>query len=396
MANTSLSRFTSCVAVLLSAIGLCDYVFAQEAPYTNVSSDITFTIPGYAKNHPTWPIAINGLEVDGKQVPLDTPVHLTGHWLAHLAVIAQNVSSKHIVWAGTFLTFPETASGSLAHPLFSCCAAMIGRTPDVALYLSNGTKRPRSSYEAAEAPVDIPPGAALMLIENDDDNNQQQAYQQAGGQITKVFLLPTRVWFGDNTRWGVTNYYAPAGTPGTWSIASPDQFLSNSQTEPISSVRYVPLPGIERDSGDVLNRMLPVGGRAPDFSLTSPGGYLISLAALRKQSKVTLINFWSLDCAPCLIEFPDVEKLYQEFHGSGLDIVAVDWEDAAQPVSDYAVRKGLTFPIALGGKGSIFGAYKVHGLPSSYLIDSNGRILYSLVGADVDALRNELERLGFN
>jgi peroxiredoxin len=146
------------------------------------------------------------------------------------------------------------------------------------------------------------------------------------------------------------------------------------------------------------NDMLSIGVRAPDFVLPSIDGANISLAGLRGNAKATLVDFWYMECAPCRMEFPEFEKLYQQFHAQGLNMVAVDKDDSGGTVSAYVHKAGLTFPIALASdekKGNIFDRYGIHAYPGTYLLDAQGRVVFRVAGTDLVGLRRALEELGF-
>lgn len=165
----------------------------------------------------------------------------------------------------------------------------------------------------------------------------------------------------------------------------------------VSSFRFVPGPGLKSTS--ISSGMLSIGEPAPDFTLPTPDGKHLTLSALRRGKKATLVNFWYYNCAPCRIEFPDFEKLYEQYRGQGFTILAVDRGDSATTVSNYAHRAGLAFPILLGGelgKRGIFASYKISEVfPQTYLLDADGRVVYRTAGIDMEGLKRALQQLGF-
>ena len=86
-----------------------------------------------------------------------------------------------------------------------------------------------------------------------------------------------------------------------------------------------------------------------------------------------MINFWYLNCPPCRLENPEFEKLYQQFHSQGFNIIAIDKGDPFTPVASY----------------------KVSTFPETYVLDADGHIVYRAVGSDINALRQALAKLGF-
>lgn len=162
------------------------------------------------------------------------------------------------------------------------------------------------------------------------------------------------------------------------------------------SFHFVPVAGQEPAS--ISSGMLAIGEKAPDFTLPTPEGKPLTLSTQLQGKKATLVNFWYYNCAPCRIEFPEFEKLYEQYRGQGFTIVAVNRGDSAKTVSDYAHRAGLEFPIALGGefgRPGVFANYKVsEEFPQTYLLDAEGRIVYRTAGMDIDGLKRALQQIG--
>ncbi len=156
-------------------------------------------------------------------------------------------------------------------------------------------------------------------------------------------------------------------------------------------------------SGQIATRredtMLTVGAEAPDFQLRTPEGYAIDLKERLRGRKAVLLNFWFYNCAPCRVEFPEIEKLYQRYEAQGLDVLAIDRADTSEVVASYARKAGLSFPTLLSGepdRGSVFASFKVaDSFPATYLLDERGRIVYRSNGEDLDGLRRALADVGF-
>jgi peroxiredoxin/outer membrane lipoprotein-sorting protein len=170
--------------------------------------------------------------------------------------------------------------------------------------------------------------------------------------------------------------------------------------EPLSpaAFRFAPPPQAKLKERDPNATMLALGPTAPSFRLPSLTGTAVSLADQRRGMKATLVNFWYLNCPPCRIENPEFEKIYQQFHVQGLNIVAIDKGDSAAAVTTYARKTGLTYPILLGGeetKQSVFARYQVSVFPGTYLLNADGQVVYRATGEDIAGLRQALAKLGF-
>jgi thiol-disulfide isomerase/thioredoxin len=139
----------------------------------------------------------------------------------------------------------------------------------------------------------------------------------------------------------------------------------------------------------VLSLLFSAGGHAAGFearaSTPAPSleardlkGVAHTLAGYR--GKVVLLNFWASWCPPCLREMPSLERLRVNMTGRPLEIVALDSAETAGDVQDYLSRMKLGFTILLDPDGSATRRWKVFALPTSFLLDAEGRVRYVLTG----------------
>jgi thiol-disulfide isomerase/thioredoxin len=138
-----------------------------------------------------------------------------------------------------------------------------------------------------------------------------------------------------------------------------------------------------------MSLLFNVGGHAAGFetraSTPAPAlaaqdlqGAQQTLAGYR--GKVVLLNFWASWCPPCLREMPSLERLRVKMSGRPLEIVALDSAETAEDVNAYLSRMKLGFPILLDPDGSNTRRWKVFALPTSFLLDAEGRVRYVLTG----------------
>jgi len=117
---------------------------------------------------------------------------------------------------------------------------------------------------------------------------------------------------------------------------------------------------------------------APELKARDLAGAPKTLADYR--GKVVLLNFWASWCPPCLREMPSMERLRVKLAGRPLAIVALDSAEAPEEVNAYLSRMRLGFPILLDPDGSNTKRWKVFALPTTFLLDAEGRVRYVLTG----------------
>ena len=132
------------------------------------------------------------------------------------------------------------------------------------------------------------------------------------------------------------------------------------------------------DNGGVVG----VDTVAPDYrTLDLIHGDTVSLRQ-KYKGQVTLVNIWATWCAPCREEMPSMEALYKDYQARGFKIAAVSIDDGShQQVLDFVHQYGLTFDILQDQSMAIQGVYQTTGVPESFLLDRDGKIVRRLIGS---------------
>ena len=99
------------------------------------------------------------------------------------------------------------------------------------------------------------------------------------------------------------------------------------------------------------------------------------------QGKVVFLNFWATWCGPCRSEMPSMQKLYDELKDEGFEIVAVNLQESRSQVKSFMDNEKLTFPVLLDKDGQAGAVYGARSIPTTYLIDREGKIFARAVGA---------------
>jgi len=146
-------------------------------------------------------------------------------------------------------------------------------------------------------------------------------------------------------------------------------------------------------SGEVV----PVGERAvaPEFSGELLDGSPFDSASL--AGDIVVLNFWGSWCAPCRIETPEFQMVYEQVGAEGVQFLGVDVKDERQLAIAFYADKGVEYPSIFDPRGEValaFRGFPANAVPSTILIDREGRVaaVYTAAVAAED-LRSALSAL---
>ncbi|MDT7689562.1 MAG: cytochrome c-type biosis protein [Acidobacteriota bacterium] len=119
------------------------------------------------------------------------------------------------------------------------------------------------------------------------------------------------------------------------------------------------------------------GEPAPDIELKTTDGKPLKLSDLRGQ--VVLMNFWATWCVPCRSEIPGLNEMQRDLAGRGLRVLGVSTSDSADLVREYQKDVRQDYTVALGDD-AVAARYAVGVLPTTFIIDREGRIRHKVIG----------------
>ena len=141
-----------------------------------------------------------------------------------------------------------------------------------------------------------------------------------------------------------------------------------------------------RPRGNLLGSILP-GHPAPELvGLTDwQNSPPLTLAALREQKRVVLIDFWTYTCVNCIRTLPYLKQWHERYASAGLTIIGVhapefDFEKDPANVKRAVEADGITWPIAQDNEMKTWDAFNNNAWPAKYLITAEGQIPYTHIG----------------
>lgn len=129
---------------------------------------------------------------------------------------------------------------------------------------------------------------------------------------------------------------------------------------------------------DVALPTAPAVPLAPDFTVTtydfpatSPhNNQSITLSALR--GRVVVLNFWASWCAPCRDEAPFLQAIWEDYQARDVFVLGIDYVDTPQDARDFVDAYSMTYPVAPDTATRVSEAYRITGVPETFVIDARG------------------------
>ncbi len=157
-------------------------------------------------------------------------------------------------------------------------------------------------------------------------------------------------------------------TGGTYTLSVP----SGYRVKAAESNKPKPTPKAEAPTSPGL---IAVGEQAPEWELKDSEGKVHKLS--ESKGKVVLLDFWATWCGPCKVAMPSIQKLHEKYAGK-LSVFGMNYAERGDPAA-YMAKKGFTYTLLLDAD-DVAQDYKVNAIPCFYLIDGEGKVLYTAVG----------------
>lgn len=126
---------------------------------------------------------------------------------------------------------------------------------------------------------------------------------------------------------------------------------------------------------------------APDFTLPAKNG---SITLSKYKGRVVYLDFWASWCIPCRKSFPWMNAM-QKNYSKSLVVITINLDKKKKAVDKFLTKYPANFIVAHDPAGKTAELYDVKGMPSSYIIDRDGKIVYSHIGFR-EKSKKELEK----
>lgn len=125
------------------------------------------------------------------------------------------------------------------------------------------------------------------------------------------------------------------------------------------------------------------GEIAPGFQGQTLEGKSFDLKQEASKNKILVINFWETWCGPCQQELPYLQNIHTKFNNQNFTIIGVYQTSPEKDVRSMIEKNSLTFPMVFDETKSIAKQFKIIGVPTTFVVDSNLKILRSHEGIDL-------------
>lgn len=136
--------------------------------------------------------------------------------------------------------------------------------------------------------------------------------------------------------------------------------------------------GLRNNPNVEIGGAVPLNRPAPNFAVATLDGQRLQLRELRGQ--VVVVNVWASWCVPCRQEAAELNRAYARYSDRGVAFVGIAWNDEEEEARAFVRQHGVPYATALDPEGRIAIEYGITGVPETFLIDREGRLVQKWVG----------------
>ncbi|MCC6487740.1 MAG: DUF2092 domain-containing protein [Candidatus Hydrogenedentes bacterium] len=254
------------------------------------------------------------------------------------------------------------------------------------------------SSKPAEELVDGASGIEYMGVEQNGDLSEHHFKMMAGD-------VPTEFWIREGKEPALTRSRADYSallraslegvTPTRVELFFTFEFLNWSFNPQLSDSRFAFTPPAGAQRCGSLRDLLTsqpgtvsplVGKKAPAVILDLLDGGTLDLAALQKEGKVVVLDFWATWCVQCVNSLPNYIRAFRKYEGRGVEFYAVNKGEAPETIRAFLAALKFDMKVALDMQETASAAYQLTGVPETFVVDRDGVIQAHHVGVGPTSL----------
>ena len=117
---------------------------------------------------------------------------------------------------------------------------------------------------------------------------------------------------------------------------------------------------------------------APQFTLPDMDGEMFSLSSYK--GKTVIINFWATWCPPCREELPSMNRAWAKIKDGNIAMIAINVGEDEDTIFSFMGDYPIDFQVLLDQSGEVIKQWPIKGLPTTFVIDPQGRLYYRAIG----------------
>ena len=118
---------------------------------------------------------------------------------------------------------------------------------------------------------------------------------------------------------------------------------------------------------------------APAFSLVDMDGTVYRLSDIR--GRVVIVNFWAAWCPPCREEMPSMQRAWEQLRAEGILMLGINVGEDEDTIFQFTADYPVDFPLLLDRDSAVTAQWPVRGLPTTFVVDPAGRLVYQAIGS---------------
>jgi thiol-disulfide isomerase/thioredoxin len=99
------------------------------------------------------------------------------------------------------------------------------------------------------------------------------------------------------------------------------------------------------------------------------------------KGKPLIVNFWATWCPPCREEMPSMERAWQKIESEGIAMIGINVGEDFDQVFGFTADIEVSFPLLLDIDGQVTNAWPIQGLPTTYILNPDGEMVYRMIGS---------------